>query len=54
MTLLGNQDLGLLKRYASEKEMYEKCAIVIELIDCSFWEVHAHEKALILSLQKKN
>ena len=51
--LLASMHPVLLRRYMTEEEMYKKCELVIELIDCSFWEVHAHKKALILNLQKK-
>ena len=39
-TILGSKDTKLLRRYENEKEMYTTCDIVIDLIDCTFWEVY--------------
>jgi len=47
MVLIGDQNVNRLHRYDSDEEMYELCEIVIELIDCAFWEVHTKDLALI-------
>jgi len=53
ITLLGSQNPSLLHRYNKENEMYNSCEIVIELIDCAFWEVYSKDSALINKLSKK-
>lgn len=37
--LLGCKDISLTKRYKSDREMYETCDIVIQMIDSSYWEI---------------
>lgn len=51
--ILGCRDTKLLRRYAKEKEMYITCDIVIDLIDCAFWEVYSKDQNLLTKLQKK-
>jgi hypothetical protein len=53
ITILGCSDAKLLRRYETEKEMYITCDIVIDLIDCAFWEVYAKDLKLLNKLQKK-
>ena len=51
--VLGSSDVNLLHRYKNEQEMYTTCDIVIDLMDCAFWEIYAKEKNIILRLKKK-
>ena len=51
--ILGSQNEILLKRYNDEKEMYTSCEVVIDLIDCAFWEVYSKDFDLILKLKNK-
>lgn len=51
--VLGCKDPKFLRRYQDESEMYNNCDIVIELIDCVFWEVHSKDFEFIKRLQKK-
>jgi len=51
--ILGSKDINLLHRYKNDNEMYESCDIVIELIDCYFWEVHAKDQIIIEKLTKR-
>jgi hypothetical protein len=53
ITILGCKNANLLRRYSTEEEMYKTCDIVIELIDCAFWEVHSKDQALIERLRQK-
>jgi hypothetical protein len=51
--VLGCKNVNLLHRYKEEKEMFKKCDIVIELIDCAFWEVYAKDIKVIERLAEK-
>jgi len=51
--ILGSKDPKLLKRYEKEEDMYRTCDIVIDLIDCAFWEVYSKEQSFINKLKKK-
>ena len=52
-TILGSKDTKLLRRYENEKEMYTTCDIVIDLIDCTFWEVYSKDLNFLIRLQNK-
>lgn len=45
--IIGCKDKSLVHRYESDREMYEMCDIVIEMIDSSYWEVFSKDNALI-------
>lgn len=51
--LIGDKDISNLKRYDSEDEMYLKCEYTIELVDSSYWIMHAKNSAS-LELIKNN
>ncbi len=51
--VLGCKDVNLLRRYKSEKEMYLACDVVIDLIDCVFWEVYSKDLDFIQKLKGK-
>ena len=51
--ILGSPDVNLLHRYKEEKEMYTTCDVVIELIDCAFWEVYVKDRKIIERLQQR-
>ncbi|WP_419699011.1 hypothetical protein [Mucilaginibacter sp. NFX135] len=53
IVLIGNEDVSALKRYLSNKEMYNKCKCTIELIDSSYWLIHSTEDKLIKYLKEK-
>lgn len=53
LTLIGCRDKNLLKRYEDDKEMYETCDIVIQMIDGCFWEVFSNDYELINRLATK-
>lgn len=50
--ILGCKDSKLLHRYKEEKKMYKKCDVVVELIDCAFWEVYVKDFKIIEKLMK--
>jgi hypothetical protein len=52
-TILGCRDANLLHRFDDEKEMYHTCDIVIDLIDCAFWEVYSKDSVIIDNLNRK-
>ncbi|MBS0584948.1 MAG: hypothetical protein JSR76_01440 [Verrucomicrobia bacterium] len=52
-TILGSYNSNLLHRYEEEKAMYRACDVVIELIDCAFWEVYAKDIKVIEKLQER-
>ena len=51
--VLGSCTANLLHRYKEEKDMYTTCDVVIELIDCAFWEVYAKDIKVIERLRGK-
>jgi len=51
-TILGCRDIGHIKKYKSDFEMYENCEIVIEVIDGGCCEVFSHNHTFINVLQK--
>ena len=51
--ILGCRDEKLLRRYEDDQKMYETCDIVIELIDCAFWEVFSKDESFINRLTLK-
>ncbi|MFZ0564651.1 MAG: hypothetical protein WAM28_00415 [Chlamydiales bacterium] len=53
IVLLGCVNVNLLKRYASEEEMHKNCNIVIELVDCAFWEIYSKDNRVIKALKNK-
>lgn len=53
VTIIGCKDKNLLHRYESDKEMYETCDIVIEMIDSSYWKLFSKDEQLINRLASK-
>ena len=53
ITLIGCKEKNLLRRFPTDQEMYEKCDIVIEKIDSSYWEVFSKDQDLIKRLAAK-
>lgn len=53
ITLIGCVGENLIRHYNNDEEMHENCDIVIEMIDCNFWEVFSKDKSLIERLLKK-
>lgn len=51
--VLGSYNIDLLHRYKEEQESYKACDVVIELIDCAFWEIYAKDKKIIERFEKK-
>ncbi len=49
--ILGCKNINLLHRYKNEKQMYKSCDIVIELIDCAFWEIYTRDKNIIQKIK---
>ena len=40
--LIGDKEIARLRRYEAEEEMKTICAICIELVDSSYWEVYTN------------
>jgi hypothetical protein len=53
VTILGCKAEKNLHRYSNDQEMYLSCDIVIELIDCAFWQVFSKNTELIKKLKEK-
>jgi len=53
ITIIGFKNKENMHRYKEDREMYETCDIVIEIIDGGFWEVFSKDKDLILKLKEK-
>lgn len=51
--ILGCKNKNALKYYKNKKKMYESCDVVIELVDCAFWEISSKNKNLIDQISKK-
>lgn len=51
--ILGCKNQEFLHRYDTDQEMYQSCDIVIELVDCAFWQVFSKNKGLINELKIK-
>lgn len=53
IVLIGCKNKNLLYRYKEDREMYETCDIVIQLIDSGYWEIFSKDGQLINSLASK-
>jgi hypothetical protein len=51
--VLGSYNVNSLHRYKEEKDMYTICDVVIELIDCAFWEVYVKDMKVIERFKEK-
>ncbi len=53
LTIIACKTKKTIRRYKEDKEMYETCDIVIEMIDGGFWEVFSKNVKWIDQLAKK-
>lgn len=53
MLIIGGHELERLHRYKTDREMYESCDVVIEMIDTGYWELFSSDAQLIERLKKK-
>jgi hypothetical protein len=53
VTIIGSKNKSFLQRYENNREMYETCDIVIEMIDSSYWKVFSKDENLIKRLLAK-
>lgn len=53
ITIIGCKDPQKIFRYVDDKDMYESCDIVIEMIDSSYWEIFSKDEGLIHRLTAK-
>ncbi len=51
--VIGAYNGNLLHRYQQEKDMRATCDVVIELIDCAFWEIHVKDVKVIERIKDK-
>ena len=51
--ILGSNSKNKPHHYRNDQEMYRSCDIVIELIDCSFWQVFSKDHELTKRLREK-
>jgi hypothetical protein len=52
-TILGSKTREFLHRYENDQEMYQLCDVVIEQIDCAFWQIFSKDLELINKLKAK-
>lgn len=53
LTVIGSRLRENLHRYKEDRNMYEMCDVVIEMIDGGFWEVFSSNRNLISQLNKQ-
>lgn len=53
LILIGCRNKDLILRYQNDQEMHNTCDIVIEMIDCDYWEVFAKDLSFMERLEKK-
>lgn len=53
LTIIGSTLKENLHRYKEDRNMYEMCDVVIEMIDGGFWEIFSKNKNLISRLNEK-
>jgi len=51
--ILGIKNDSSLVSFQNDREMRQVCDVVIELIDCAFWEIFSRDPILIEKLKKK-
>ena len=51
--ILGCENKKFLHRYNNDQEMYQHCDIVIELVDCAFWQIFSKNQDLIDRIKQK-
>jgi hypothetical protein len=52
LILVGSKSDANLKRFASQEEMYSACDYTIELVDSSYWLIHALDEKAIKHLKE--
>jgi len=45
--ILASKNINVLHRYTNDHKMHQECDIVIELIDCAFWNIYSHDQKII-------
>jgi hypothetical protein len=53
LRLIAGNNQEVLKRYENDEELYQRCDIVIEMNDSSYWEVFSKDKSFIQRLGDK-
>ncbi len=53
LLIIGSQSVQNLHRYKDDKEMYETCDVVIQMIDGGFWEIFSSDPNLIAKLKSR-
>ena len=53
LLIIGSKSVQNLHRYKDDKEMYETCDVVIEMIDGGFWEIFSSDPNLIAKLKSR-
>jgi len=53
ITIIGCKNKENMHRYKEDREMYETCDIVIEMIDSGYWEFFSKDKLLIDKIATK-
>lgn len=53
LLIIASKSVQNLRRYKDDKEMYETCDVVIEMIDGGFWEIFSSDPKLIAKLKSQ-
>ena len=53
MIVIASKNKENLHRYKEDREMYETCDIVIEMIDGGYWEIFSKDKLIIDKMATK-
>jgi len=53
LLIIGSKSIQNLHRFKDDREMYETCDVVIEMIDGGFWEVFSSDPNLIAKLKTR-
>ena len=56
LLLIGCKDVRTINKFENDKDMYQKCDVVIEMIDSSYWLIHSNNEDIInnIFIQKNN
>jgi hypothetical protein len=53
LLLVADNDITNLKRYSDDNEMKNKCLYVIELVDCTLWDISTKDEEFAFFIDNK-
>ena len=51
--IIGDKNSLILKKYEWDEDMYNSCAVCIELVDSSYWQINSSDELFVNDLIKK-